>query len=220
MRRAHQRGYVWCLAFDQDSEPMGRMLETLASIHDQTEYRASLGVIGANFIEVGRQQPGVRVAPAAGRSWVERPAVITAGSLYSVAAVGQVGSFREEFFLDHVDSDYCLRLRAHGYRVIMACEPLMTHALGRQTWHRFFGKRVGCSNHSPLRRYYNTRNRLVLAREYLRREPAWVLTNLRGLSRETLLILLFESEKAAKLRAMARGAWHAVTGRFENPLTS
>ncbi len=49
----------------------------------------------------------------------------------------------------------------------MANKPLMEHAIGAASFHKLPWKVSVTSNHSPVRRYYMTRNQVVLAREYL-----------------------------------------------------
>jgi len=47
-----------------------------------------------------------------------------------------IGVFREEFFIDRVDFEYCLRAKARGYCVIRTRKPLMSHTIGTPTAHR------------------------------------------------------------------------------------
>ena len=139
--------------------------------------------------------------------------MITSGSLLSLKAYETVGPFRNELFIDGVDHEFCLRLRAAGYRVLITREPLMRHELGRQVRYRLGPVDFAMSNHSARRRYYMSRNRLLIAREYLLREPAWVLRSLATAAAEFVLIPFLEPRPWAKWRAIALGVWHALRGR-------
>src|SRR6202044_2225279 len=109
---------------------------------------------------------GEETRPAAWPAWEEVKSVITSGSLIPLAVHAAVGAFRDEFFIDYVDSEYCFRARAQGYRVIRTTQPLMSHTIGAPTRHSLLGLSKWTTNHSPDRRYYIARNDTVMLREY------------------------------------------------------
>jgi rhamnosyltransferase len=121
-----------------------------------------------------------------------------------------VGPFRDDFFIDFVDNEYCLRLRREGYRVLRANRAILEHAVGDITR---YGPIIA-TNHSPLRRYYKTRNRFVVFREYLSTFPGHCLFDLVRLTKEIGSIILFEDEKWAKLRMMWRGWRDCQSGKM------
>lgn len=206
----------WALLLDQDAEPMPDLLAGLRAAYDGDADGERLGTLGANF-EM-RQAGRLAFRAPAGAALKEVPVIPTAGTLLRLAAFREVGPFREGFFIDAVDHDHCLRLRSHGWRVAVTARPLMRHAFGQARVVRLFGRAVSYTDHPPLRRYYGARNELVLAREYLfTREIGWVMTQMRRLLQEAVMIALFESGKIAKLRAMMLGAWHFAIGR-QGPL--
>ena len=90
----------------------------------------------------------------------------------------------------------------------------MQHAIGATTMHRLPWKMTGTSNHAPLRRYYMTRNRVVLLREYLFKEPAWVLRTAFAHLKSTILLCLFEQNKLPKLRYTAIGLLDGIFCNF------
>ena len=103
--------------------------------------------------------------------WRAVRATITSGSLVRLAALQKTGLFDERLFIDSVDHDFCLRSRARGLLVVEASDQVMDHSLGNITRHRFFWRTVNCTNHSPLRRYYITRNQLEAIRRHLFHRP-------------------------------------------------
>jgi rhamnosyltransferase len=212
-RRAIEHGYAWLLALDQDSWPEADLVITLSDVYAAHPARQSVKMIGSNYRSGVSGYIALSCNGAPSHS-IEREAVITSCSLMSLQAFEEIGQFRDDFFIDQVDDEYCLRLRAHHYKVIISCRPLMVHLLGKETTHKFLWKRPVCSNQPPLRKYYIMRNRLVLYKKYLLTEPFWVLQSLRGVLRETALLLLFEEKKLEKLRAMLLGVWHAITGHM------
>jgi rhamnosyltransferase len=135
---------------------------------------------------------------------------MTSGCLLNLAAYRSVGPFRDDFFIDFVDNEYCLRLRRAGFSVVRANQARLDHNVGDT---RKFGPFIA-TNHSPLRRYYKTRNRFLVFREYVRDFPGHCLFDLVRLMKEIASIILFEGEKLDKLRMMWRGWCDYRRGRF------
>jgi rhamnosyltransferase len=149
------------------------------------------------------------------RAVVRRRMAITSGSLMSLAAWQEVGGFRDEFFIDMVEADFALRLAQRGYRVILACRASIGHHIGRPRTHRILGRAVETSNHPPWRRYYISRNRVIVWREHWRTAPVWVLFDGYGEVRDTVVIALTEDDRRRKLRAKARGLRDGLRGRMD-----
>jgi rhamnosyltransferase len=189
------------------------MVSTLASVYEEFPEKENLAIIGSNYKDSNGGNLFISTNRDDQRSWQEVKTVITSGSLLSLAAYSALGPFREEFFMDCVDLEYCLRARSHGFRIIVTRKPLMDHALGATTMHRLPWKRTGTSNHLPVRRYYMTRNLIVLVREYLRKEPVWAMSTLYSRLKSTILICLFEKNKFRKLGFTAIGI---IDGLFSN----
>ncbi len=210
---AREQGYGWVLLFDQDTVPESFMVNTLVSVYDSFDQKDKLAIIGSNYRDANTRRAVFESGADEACLWAERKTVITSGSLLSLAAFEAIGPFRDEFFIDCVDIDYCLRARSKGFKIILTCRPIIGHALGAATMHRLPWKESGTSNHSPVRRYYLARNYTVLAREYLLKEPRWVFATSYLLIKSCALILLFESDKVLKLRYWLLGVWHGLTGK-------
>lgn len=212
-RRAIELGYSWALTLDQDSWPEAYLVATLTEIYTAHPEREKVKVMGSNYRSFRTDYIFLQCNDDT-LNFIETETVITSCSMMSLKAFEEVGSFRDDFFIDQVDHEYCLRLRSYGYKIIISCKPLMVHPLGNQTRHKILWKRPVCLNQPPLRRYYMTRNRFVLYRTYAFKEPHWVLSNLNAALKETALIILFEDQKIRKIMAMLRGILHAISGRM------
>jgi rhamnosyltransferase len=127
-------------------------------------------------------------------------------------ATRKLGPFDESLFIDAVDTEYCLRARQSGMMILQS-HAVLSHSLGRTTYHRLFGLRFGTTNHSPGRHYYITRNRLRLLARYAGDWP-WVWREVRGMLFDDAKIILVEPNKWSKFRAMAAGAADALSGKF------
>jgi len=138
---------------------------------------------------------------------------IGSGMLVSIEAWEQLGRFGEHLFVDLVDTEFCLRARAHGYQIIATPRATLQHELGHVIQRRLCGLRVFPTHHSAIRHYYINRNRIILAKRYARRFPSWLTYELLGAFKLFLKTVLFESDRLKKLRYMLWGTIDGLTGR-------
>ena len=131
--------------------------------------------------------------------------VITSGALYNLAVYKKIGPFRDDFFIDYVDVEYCLRAREKGYKTIVACNAYLHHSLGNQQKHKFFGRDFYPTFHSTTRWYYISRNRIRMLKQYSIRFPHWFLFELMVSINSILRMLLFENQRATKIKAILLG---------------
>lgn len=212
IERAAELGFPWVLLLDQDSEVDTDMVRTLIEVYAAYPDRDRLAVVGSGFRD-GNALQGP--ADEGGDSWEERESVITSGSLIPLRTHAVVGPFREEFFIDYVDSDYCFRARSKGYCVIKTRKPIMSHPIGVITRHNWLWIRKWTFNHSADRRYYIARNDTVMLREYGNyRFGLWALKSLGRCLRSCKRIVLYEKMKASKIIAVAQGWCDGVRGRM------
>jgi rhamnosyltransferase len=202
------------LLLDQDSVPDSGMVEALIAAHASFPEPARLAVLGAGFRDLNQPQPASSGLPPE-PPWEEVESVITSGSLVRLATLDRLGAFRDELFIDYVDSEYCFRARAEGYRVIKTRQPLMSHAIGASTRHAIFGIHKWTSNHSADRRYYMARNDTLMLKEYGRfRWGSWALKSLGRRVRTCKRIALYEDAKLGKIAAVLQGWWDGVRGNL------
>jgi len=96
---------------------------------------------------------------------------------------------------------------------------VLLHSLGRLQRRRFGFIEVSVTHHSALRRYYMTRNRVILWRRFRRRHTGWVVRDMRRFVSETLFMLVYEHGKAEKLQMLLRGlldGWSGIGGAFDS----
>jgi rhamnosyltransferase len=211
LRRAWQLGYQWALTMDQDSVVDAGLIQHGAEIYEMCPFRQHIGLIGANF-HLGATGIDLVRSSRTQRPWFEDATAITSGSLVFLPALKKTGLFRDDFFIDSVDHEFCLRMRARGYRIVIGRKRLMVHPIGEpKVFPLALGKKVISFDHPPIRRYYHARNRLVLIGNYFPREPQFCIREMMGIATETATILLFEPQKKQKLHAILLGFWHAIT---------
>lgn len=211
---AFRKGYLWALALDDDSSVEPDIVRSLTG-----SWRAVSGDGGKPVAVMGISYRDSRTGfaepePADGVRFLEKRGVITSGSLISLDIYRQIGPFREEFFIDFVDYDFCLRARDKGYRIVKLSRFGMTHSLGYQTRRRIGWFFVETTNHAPLRRYYMYRNSMILAREQFLRDPLFSLAVVFFSLKTVLLVLFFEKNRYYKIRMMWRGIIDAFSRRM------
>lgn len=144
---------------------------------------------------------------------VEALTLITSGTLIPAAAFRVVGSMREDFFIDHVDIEWCHRARAAGYSLFGVAAAVMYHTMGEhalRVW--YFGWRQE-SAYSPVRVYYRIRNFVALCRMPIIR-PRWKLRNAWYWLGFTYSQTVFGKQRLACLKMALRGLWDGLRGRM------
>ena len=196
-------GADWLLTLDQDAAPTDEIVVVAGRTFERYPQSDRIAVIGSTSFEA--HLAGWAAAASRGRPWIEASATITAGSFVSLAAFRSIGGFLDDLFIDQVDTEFCLRARANGYRVLASSAPAMTHQIGQPT-ERWIGRRVvHPTNHSAARRYYITRNRVLVWRRYWRTDPRAAAHEFIASQKELVKLLFVEKGRAEKLRAMLAG---------------
>jgi rhamnosyltransferase len=213
--RAAELGFALALLLDQDSMAAQDMVETLLRIYEDFPDRDRLAVVGSNFFDPSGRFPKAADGELHGKQWEEAVSVITSGSLLPLAAYSVIGQFRDELFIDYVDTDYCLRARAMGYRVVISSKQLMSHAIGSPVLHHWLWLKKWATNHSADRRYYIARNDTVMLREYGNyRAGLWAVKSFSRCVRQCKRVMLYERMKGSKIFAVVQGWWDGVRGNM------
>jgi rhamnosyltransferase len=215
-RIAQAEGFDWLAMFDQDSSaPDGGIGRLLAFYNDHPQ-SDRIGILAMSHRDraTGRDYHQGWDVLEEGPGWRSVRTTITSGSMVKVEVFGIVGFFDEELFIDFVDHDFCLRCRAHGFLVIEDRAVAIDHSIGDAMERSLLGRRVVCFNHAPERRYYITRNQLEVCVRYLRVDAVWALLGLCHLAGASLIVLLYEQRRVAKLGAMFEGGGDFILRRF------
>lgn len=190
----------WILTIDQDTQCDPDMVRTLRKVNEACEPKPA--VIGGNYFDPRNGWPKVSVGES--DEFFDQKTVITSGSLIDARIAAEIGGFREDYFIDQVDHEFCLRVRAHGYRVVISRKLVMEHSVGNTGGAKL--PLLGTlPNHPPIRKYYITRNTVVILSEYWHQEPGWCLRRAIRLLLGLGLMALLEKQRIAKIRAFILG---------------
>jgi rhamnosyltransferase len=211
VRWARSEGYSWILFFDQDSKITPGFVEQMFATWQSHPQRERLGSIHPRYVHPDTGvEPMVRRAPDGG------PVIsLTSGALMPSWIFDKIGLFASEYFMDMVDYEYSFRIRAYGYLIADSRQAVLFHAAGDTRRTRLLGFSFNPTHHSATRRYYMSRNRIVLYKKYFSRLPRWVLQSIyHDFFRETIKCFIGENDRARKFRNFMLGTWDGLIGRM------
>ncbi len=230
--RALNQGFQWAIeegfeeifAFDQDSFLVYGAISALQKKMDTFTAKETLAIVSsvprdlsvdvyARFL---RQVKGFIFERVACEDEILRDIsfTITSGALYNLSVYKELGPFRDDFFIDYVDTEYCLRANQAGYKIIALCDAYLEHRLGAREKRELLGRKHYPTFHSPLRWYYISRNRIPMLKKYALRFPHWLSFEIISATYILLRMLLFETQKMTKLKALFLGTRDGLRGRM------
>lgn len=116
--------------------------------------------------------------------------VIASGTLVTRQVFDLVGGMREDFFIDYVDWEYCLRAQEKFAVPTVVCgAAVLEHARGERKPRRILRLNVYPPGYSAMRYGYIFRNRARLLSEYFLKSRAFVCFELVATARDFLLLI-------------------------------
>jgi rhamnosyltransferase len=172
---AMAHGEDFLLLLDHDSIASADMVRQLRQAFDAlSEEGARLAAVGprfvnprnnesSTFVSLGRFKLAATVSdPQDMAATVPAAFLISSGSLIPVSVFKEVGLFESALFVDHVDTEWCLRARIHGYHFAGANAAQMHHTIGDETVRVWFLRWRQVPVHNPNRHYFLFRNAVIL----------------------------------------------------------
>lgn len=150
------------------------------------------------------------------------PEAIQSGFVISRECLQVAGVFDEGLVIDCVDTEYCLRVRDHGFRIAVAKGTDIRHSIGRRAElrpfgipmrHRRSGRIATYQYHSPFRRYYIARNNIDLIFRNARKRPRWVLAVLKREMGGMIVSMVSGPQRLAQVLAIGTGTVHGLIRR-------
>ena len=196
-KKAIDEGYNYLLTMDQDSKMNSDIIKKMLEFLKTTKEK-KIGLISP-YQDIGDNNPK---SDHESDDMVE---VMTSGNIISLDAYQKIGGFKSWLFIDCVDTEYCMNLHRHGYKVLRLNKIIMKHDLGHLEVHHLFGREYPCYNHNPMRRYYIVRNNLYMYDMYHDLFPEYCEHLIRIQKGQVKRIIAFEKNKFSKLRMMYKG---------------
>ena len=196
-KKAIKDGYKYLLTLDQDSKMTSNIINEMIRFLENTKEK-NIGLISP-YQDIDSKD---EISDIEYENQIE---MMTSGNIINLDAYEKIGGFKDWLFIDCVDTDYCMNLHKHGYKVFRLNKVIMKHNLGNLEVHHLFGKDYPCYNHNPIRRYYIVRNNLYINKMYHDLFPEYCEHLIKVQKGQVKRILAFEKNKFKKLRMMYRG---------------
>ena len=185
---AQKNNYKWVITLDQDSVCADNLVEKYALLKKEN---SNIGQITCIFQDINFKKENEEFNGSKEIEWC-----ITSGALLNIDAWRTVGGFDENLFIDAVDYDICLSMREHGFKIVQAGFIGLFHEIGDGHEVKIGPLTIKTWNHSAFRRYYSTRNMLIVAKKH----HLGVLRCLLGVFKHIILIFVFEDNRIEKLK--------------------
>lgn len=218
VKYAQKMGFEWVATFDQDSKVTSGMIQTMLQGYDACPNKKKIAGLSPRYqnqstgqIATSKQKKSIGSTSS---PLEEVLVVMTSGNLLKTNIFEEVGYFNESLFIDHVDTEFCLRCAKQGFRILEVHDAILLHCIGFPVQHRIFGKLKTTTNHSSLRRYYIARNSIYVYKKFAITYPAWVAHDAIKLLKLMIMLVLFEKDRRQKLSGIFRGFIHGLSGRM------
>lgn len=209
---ANENSYIWVLTLDQDSECLPGMVEKMLDYYINNSDKEKIIIISPRYIDKNFDLSIENRIEL--KSSVSVLTTITSGSLTNVILAHEIGGFKEELFIDHVDNEFCLRAKNAGLSIIQLNDLVLFHEIGYATKHKFLCKTITTSNHSHVRRYYVIRNSIYMLKKYFVKFPVWVLKSIIWDIVILIRIILYESNKIIKIKYIFKGIKDGIVNKM------
>lgn len=167
IHKAIELGAEKIIFFDQDSHIDEGFIDNLLLDFDKVSaYNEKIAAVGPRFVDENKgfyfpalkfNKHGLidKISVENINEPIKVSFLISSGTLVSVTALKDIGYMKEEFFIDYVDTEWCFRALAKGYRLYMSEKAIMKHSVGDDTI-KLLNFKIPV--HSGYRRYYRIRN--------------------------------------------------------------
>ena len=218
---AKREAFHRVLLFDQDSLAPENLVADLNDRMDRLRHEgdrpAIVGPLPVSASADAFKQPRVFSRPRLEAKGANHPVefLISSGSLIDCGAFDAIGPFREDFFIDAVDIEWCLRAWSMGYSCWMATDLKMEHELGAGII-RIPLVNVLLAKQPPRRIYCFIRNQLAMLR--LPHVPVrWKIRVVPQLILHSGAQVAHADSHARMLRSVLLGWWDGARGALGPP---
>jgi rhamnosyltransferase len=207
---AKNKGFSWIVLFDQDSKITDGFMDQMFASWQSHPSRERVAAIHPSYVN-----PVTGLESFVFRASDGGPVTsMTSGALMPTWIFDKIGYFSSEYFIDLVDTDYGLRIRQAGYLNADSREAKLMHFTGSPKKITILGFTCEPTNHSVIRRYYFSRNRIVVIKKYFRLFPRYIFYVMFTSLRETVKCFLVEQNRRHKFRSLVLGTWDGLIGRM------
>jgi rhamnosyltransferase len=189
---AKKYNFEWVITFDQDTILLDNYLKLIQDIYTIYPSKLSIGAIGlSSFVKKNSNN---------NLNYIITDYLITSGCIIPMSVYSEVGDFIDDLFIDNVDIEYSLRIRHSKLKLIKILQHSMIHKAGNSISKKILFFNFNSSNHNSIRRYYMSRNHIILVRKYATLYPIFILKASFFFCISIITFTLFEENVKVKLQ--------------------
>lgn len=129
---------------------------------------------------------------------------ITSGSFYKTSVFEKLFGYRNYLFIDEVDHEFCYRMRNQKLLIKQINSVYIEHIIGDPKKVKILFYEFNPSNHSAFRRYFITRNSLIVNKIFPN-EKKPIRNRKLTIFKTFISVCLVEKDKINKIKAMCKG---------------
>jgi rhamnosyltransferase len=203
VKYAMKNNYTYMLTMDQDSYFVDDHCKKYIDTIIQSGREA---IFGPNYLINNQEFFKVQ------DSLIDTESPMTSGSVFPINIFKQIGSFREDFFIDCIDTEFILRAKQNKIPIFIIPNILLFHQLGPpKKKHTFLWKTNIPDEYSPIRSYYIVRNGLIIKKLYPK--TVWKGYLFYWFYKRIFFVLCYENNKYQKIKALLLGYLHGKIGK-------
>lgn len=222
---AIKQKFDYILFLDQDSVPTPHMVNTLVkcfcelcAIGHKVAITAPVNVdtrthVESPFLVLKNGYPvrESKKGPSEASRVTEACFLISSGSLVSLEAIQAIGGNKSGYFIDHVDTEWCMRAIRAGYKLYGINSAKLIHAIGDHAQVIPLMKNKQVAHHAPYRDYYMFRNTIFCIKDVSGLYSMKLFLILR-LFYFCLFFITFAPNRLLRMRMILLGLLHGLTG--------
>ena len=215
LSEAVEAGADWVWMMDDDARPHKTALEELLQTSlDPNNVYGSLAVNGsdtawATTLEDQNNRVVHKVADVPAQARVTSLPFL--GFLIHRSLVSRIGLPEAAFFILADDTEYCLRARAAGAQIVIVGTSHIEHPKSEPYVVTLPFRRLICLRLAPWKRYYDTRNRIFIARRYY--GARLYSQTIPAIFIRLMTTLIYEPDRWRQIKAYSAGLADGLLGR-------
>lgn len=192
---ARENGYDYLLTMDQDSVFKNFDVFLTTTIEFQSQ---SICLVGPMISRTSESAPSSVITEIGANAHL-----ITSGLVIPVSLLNEINGFCEDFKIEAVDVDLCVRVRNSDYKLFQNSNGVLVQRFGAPYEKKLFWKTYIGSNYNEKRLYEIFRNHIIIYRRYKNNAvKGFVISYFRNFVPR---IILWEDNKITKLWAIFKG---------------
>ncbi|SJZ87937.1 rhamnosyltransferase [Pilibacter termitis] len=199
---AIERSFDYFLMLDQDSVVKSGLV---------AEYKKYLHLENLGLLACERDDRNYQVRQTIEGEYREVDKAITSGTLMPTSVFASGIRHDDTFFIDLVDHEIDIHLLKKGYKIYKLSFVGLLHELGETVKHETVIRSFFTGNHSAIRRYYFSRNCVLLIKKW-----GWSKLTYHFFKENIKMmikVVLAEDDKMKKISYSFKGMWHGLIGK-------